>query len=76
MEQNQIGPSLAQNTLDQIPSPAPNARRITALVKQRGKVVGYQLSDHTTAASPASASRTGATRNISNPSRTAASRTI
>ena len=48
MEQNQIGPSLAQNTLDQIPSPAPNARRITALVKQRGKVVGYQLSDHTT----------------------------
>lgn len=48
MEQNQTGPSLAQNTLDQIPSPAPNARRITALVKQRGKVVGYQLSDHTT----------------------------
>ena len=47
MEQNQIGPSLAQNTLDQIPSPAPNARRITALVKQRGKVVGYQPVSYT-----------------------------
>ena len=38
MEENQ----LAKNTLDQIPSPAANARRITALVKAKGKVVGYQ----------------------------------
>lgn len=48
MEQSQIGPTLAQNTLDQIPSPAADARRITALVKEHGRVVGYQLSDHTT----------------------------
>lgn len=39
--------SLAQNTLDNIPTPAPTAKRITALVKEGGKVTGYQLSDQT-----------------------------
>ena len=47
MEQNQQQQILAQNTLDNIPSPAPNARRITGLVKDRGKVAGYRLSDNT-----------------------------
>jgi hypothetical protein len=45
VEQNQQ--ILAQNTLDQIPTPAPNARRITGLVKKSGKVTGYRLSDNT-----------------------------
>lgn len=47
MEQNQQQQILAQNTLDNIPSPAPNARSITGLVKERGKVAGYRLSDNT-----------------------------
>ncbi|WMJ83233.1 DUF3892 domain-containing protein [Oscillospiraceae bacterium LTW-04] len=47
MEQNNVPQSLAQNTLDQIPSPTSDARSITALVKEGGKVTGYQLSDKT-----------------------------
>lgn len=43
MEQNQA--FLAQNTLDTIPTPTPNARSITGLVKKSGKVIGYRLSD-------------------------------
>lgn len=35
-----------KNTLDQIPQPKANAKRIIALVKEGGKVTGYQLSDH------------------------------
>lgn len=37
---------LAQNTLDNIPMPAANARTITGLVKEGGKVTGYRLSDN------------------------------
>ncbi|MFV0496935.1 MAG: DUF3892 domain-containing protein [Candidatus Fimivivens sp.] len=47
MTQNNESQALAQNTLDQIPSPTPDARSITALVKEGGKVTGYQLSDRT-----------------------------
>ena len=47
MEQNQGQNTLAKNTLDKIPSPAPDARRITGLVKEGGRVTGYQLSDNT-----------------------------
>ena len=47
MVQNNESKSLARNTLDQIPSPTPDARNITALVKEGGKVTGYQLSDNT-----------------------------
>lgn len=47
MEDNQMKNTLAQNTLDQIPAPTSNARKITGLIKQGGKVTGYQLSDHT-----------------------------
>ena len=36
-----------QNTMDDIPTPEPDARRITGLVKESGKVTGYQLSDNT-----------------------------
>ena len=47
MAQNYEQLSLAKNTLDQIPTPAPDAKSITALVKESGKVTGYQLSDNT-----------------------------
>ena len=44
MEQN-LEIALAQNTLDSIPTPKQSALHITALVKESGKVTGYQLSD-------------------------------
>lgn len=47
MEHNQEQGILAQNTLDKIPIPESNARNITGLVKQGGKVTGYRLSDNT-----------------------------
>ena len=34
-----------KNTLDQIPNAKPNAKRIVGLVKEKGKVTGYKLSD-------------------------------
>lgn len=37
--------SLPMNALNQIPQPVPGAPHITALVKQGGRVTGYQLSD-------------------------------
>lgn len=43
---------IIKNTLDQIPTPKPNARSITALVKQGGKVTGYQLSDQSIVTKP------------------------
>ena len=41
------GSEFAKNTLDQIPQPVANARRIVGLVKQGGRITGYQLSDKT-----------------------------
>ena len=38
---------LAKQTLDQIPHPNVNAKQITGLVKEGGRVTGYQLSDNT-----------------------------
>ena len=35
-----------KNTLDQIPKASPDARKIIGLVKENGRVTGYQLSDH------------------------------
>ena len=35
-----------KNTLDQIPKSGPDARKIIGLVKENGRVTGYQLSDH------------------------------
>ena len=37
--------SLPLNTFSEIPNPKPDAQRITGLVKQRGRITGYQLSD-------------------------------
>lgn len=46
MEQNKPDlSSLPMNTLQDIPNPKSNAASIVALVKESGKVSGYQLSD-------------------------------
>lgn len=45
-ENNIMNSSLAQNTLDEIPTPSNNAMRITGLIKSGGRVTGYQLSDN------------------------------
>ena len=39
--------NLVKNTLDEIPKAKNNAKRITGLVKEGGRVTGYQLSDNT-----------------------------
>ena len=46
------GSEFAKNTLDQIPDTAPNAKRIVGLVKQGGKITGYQLSDESYVTKP------------------------
>ena len=43
---------LAKNMLDQIPQAGPNAKRIVGLVKQGGKITGYQLSDESFVSKP------------------------
>ena len=35
-----------KNTLDQIPKAGPDARKIIGLVKEGGRITGYQLSDN------------------------------
>ncbi len=40
---------LVKQTLDQIPQTNANAKRIVVLVKEGGRIVGYQLSDNTIA---------------------------
>ena len=45
MEKNDLGQALAKQTLDQIPKANANAKRIIGLVKEGGKITGYQLSD-------------------------------
>ena len=44
-EQNSLGNEAALNMLDVIPSPSNDALEISALVKESGKVTGYQLSN-------------------------------
>ena len=39
------GQKLAKQTLDQIPQTNADAKRIVALVKESGRITGYQLSD-------------------------------
>ncbi len=46
------GSELVKNTLDQIPQAKSNAKRITGLVKENGRVTGYQLSDDTIVEKP------------------------
>ena len=36
-----------KNTLDQIPTPNKNAKKVVGLVKESGKTTGYKLSDDT-----------------------------
>ncbi|MBQ3215815.1 MAG: DUF3892 domain-containing protein [Oscillospiraceae bacterium] len=38
--------NLVKNTLDQIPQSNPDAKRIVGLVKEGGRITGYQLSDN------------------------------
>ena len=38
--------NLVKNTLDQIPQANSNAKRIVGLVKESGRITGYQLSDN------------------------------
>ena len=46
------GNELVKNTLDEIPEAKFNAKRITGLVKENGRVTGYQLSDDTIVEKP------------------------
>ena len=39
--------NLVKNTLDEIPEAKDTAKRITGLVKESGRITGYQLSDNT-----------------------------
>lgn len=39
--------NLVKNTLDQIPQAKNNAKRIIGLLKEGGRITGYQLSDDT-----------------------------
>lgn len=41
------GQELVKQTLDQIPQANTNAQRIVGLVKEGGRITGYQLSDNT-----------------------------
>ena len=44
--------NLVKNTLDQIPQPSANAKRIVGLVKKGGRITGYKLSDETFVSKP------------------------
>ena len=39
---------LVLNTLDSIPNPSPDAKKIVGLVKEGGRITGYKLSDNST----------------------------
>ena len=41
------GNSLIKNTLDHIPQPNSDAKRVVGLVKEGGRITGYKLSDDT-----------------------------
>ena len=48
MKDQDITSALAKNTLDDIPTPKSDAKDIVGLVKESGKITGYQLSDSRT----------------------------
>lgn len=53
MNDNTInGNELVKNTLDEIPEAKADAKRIVGLVKENGRVTGYQLSDKTIVEKP------------------------
>ena len=41
------GQELVKQTLDQIPQANANAKRIVGLIREGGRITGYQLSDNT-----------------------------
>ena len=45
MDKNNFGQELAKQPLDQIPQADSNAKQIVGLVKESGRIIGYQLSD-------------------------------
>ncbi|MCH5256975.1 MAG: DUF3892 domain-containing protein [Lachnospiraceae bacterium] len=45
MDDKDFTASLAKNTLDDIPTPKSDAKDIVGLVKNSGRITGYQLSD-------------------------------
>lgn len=45
IDKNILNEALARNTLDEIPQTKSDAREIVGLVKNSGRVTGYQLSD-------------------------------
>lgn len=47
-DNDSLNDALARNTLDNIPSPKSDAKEIIGLVKNSGRVTGYQLSDGST----------------------------
>ena len=47
MHDKNFGEELAKQTFDQIPNANSNAKKIVGLVKEGGRVTGYQLSDNT-----------------------------
>ncbi len=51
MEQNDLS-KLPLNAMKEIPEPASDAKQITALVKEGGRITGYQLSDGQTLPKP------------------------
>ena len=46
MDNNNFGQELAKQTLDQIPQTRSDAKKIVGLVKEGGRITGYQLSDN------------------------------
>ena len=47
-DETELTASLAKNTLDEIPKPKSDAKEIVGLIRNNGKIDGYQLSDHST----------------------------
>ena len=47
-DNDSLNDALARNTLDDIPSPKSDAKEIIGLVKNSGRITGYQLSDGST----------------------------
>ena len=44
-DKKDLGAELAYASLDEIPNPKPDAKKIVGIVKSRGRITGYQLSD-------------------------------
>ena len=47
-DKQELGAQLAYAALDEVPTPKSDAKEIVGLVKESGRISGYQLSDGTT----------------------------